>query len=97
MLENLKQWTFDRQTVLSLNRGQPGVYALFRPNLWVYVGQSEDIRERLLDHLNGDNPCITQNRPTKFVAEVIHSAAERDRREKELILRLQPVCNRRVG
>lgn len=88
---------FNRREVLSLNPGQPGVYGIFRHDRWVYVGQSDDIRSRLMEHLNGDNTCIVRQQPTHFVTELVRNSAQRTVREKQLILELRPVCNRRVG
>ncbi|MGE5483449.1 MAG: hypothetical protein ACM3X4_00335 [Ignavibacteriales bacterium] len=84
---------FTQAGVSVLKPNQYGVYGLFKQGVWVYVGKG-DIRQRLLDHLNGDNPCITKNAPTHYVAEVTRNA---DTREKELIVELQPVCNLRIG
>jgi len=84
---------FTQDTVETLNKDQYGVYGLFKPDTWVYVGKG-DIRQRLLDHLNGDNPCIVREKPTHYVAEVIKNA---DDREKELIKELDPICNKKVG
>ena len=38
-----------------------------------------DIRQRLLDHINGDNPCITRNAPTHWVDEVTSNAEAREK------------------
>ena len=85
---------FTRQSVEALSPNQIGVYGLFRQGTWVYVG-SGDVRSRLLDHLNGDNPCITSGRPTHWVDEVVGS--DPVPREKALIAELNPACNRRLG
>lgn len=84
---------FIKAEVLLLNENQIGVYGLFRQGQWVYVGKG-DIRQRLLDHLNGDNLCINKQKPTHWVAEL---ASNPDQREKQLITELDPVCNQRVG
>ena len=84
---------FTRPDVESLNPNQMGCYGLFRTNQWVYVGKG-DIRQRLLDHLNGDNPCITRNAPTHWVDVVTN---DYDNEEKRLILELRPICNQKVG
>lgn len=71
-----------------------GVYGLsINQDGWVYVGKG-DIRQRLLDHLNGDNPCITRNGPTHWVDWV---TGNMDAIEKALILELKPSCNKKVG
>jgi len=85
---------FTRANVEAITPGQFGCYGLFvNGGGWVYVGKG-DIRKRLLDHLNGDNPCITRNRPTHWVDIV---ASNMDALEKALILELQPSCNKKVG
>lgn len=85
--------TFNRINALNLKEDQYGVYGLYRADAWVYVGKG-DIRQRLLDHLAGDNFCIQRQKPTHWVDEVTENA---DAREKELIAELDPICNRRVG
>ncbi len=85
---------FSRANVEAITPGQFGCYGLFiNGGGWVYVGKG-DIRKRLLDHLNSDNPCITRNRPTHWVDIVTSSM---DAPEKALILELQPSCNKKVG
>ena len=84
---------FTEEEVSELKTGLIAVYGLFKSNTWVYVGRG-DIRQRLLDHLGGDNACINHENPTHWIAEVTSDA---DRREKELILELSPICNQRVG
>ncbi len=83
---------FNRAQIEALDGNQYGVYGLHHTR-WVYVGKG-DIRQRLLDHLNGDNPCISIMKPTHFVAEVTTNA---DKREKELIREFTPTCNQRIG
>lgn len=85
---------FLKAEVESLTPNQIGVYGILRQGAWVYVGKG-DIRERLLAHLNGDNPCILRERPTHWVTEV--TWGDPSEREKQLILELQPVCNKKVG
>jgi len=85
---------FTRRHVEALHPNQVGVYGLFVAGSWVYIGKG-DIRQRLLDHLNGDNPCIIRLQPTHWVAEVI--AGDPSARERQLIAELQPPCNHRVG
>jgi len=84
---------FTRAGIEAINPNQIGVYGLFKPKVWVYIGRG-DIRDRLLKHLNGDNPCITREAPTSWIAEVTSNDVQR---ERELIAELNSVCNRRVG
>lgn len=84
--------SFTRSGIEALKPNQYGVYGIFNQSQWIYIGKG-DIRQRLLDHLNGDNPRILQFRPTGFVAEVIQNA---DAREKELCRELNPVANQQL-
>lgn len=83
-----------RQQALMLSPGQFGVYGLFKSGVWVYVGRG-DIRQRLLDHINGDNPMIATQRPTHWVSEVIRGDAAA--RERTLIRELNPASNQKIG
>lgn len=84
---------FNKVGIEWLKPGQFGCYGVFRQGAWIYVGRG-DIRARLLSHLNGDNPRITRESPTHFVAVV---TSDEENRERELILELNPIANRRVG
>jgi hypothetical protein len=84
---------FTREGIEWLGSNQYGVYGIFRAGAWIYVGKG-DIRARLLDHLNGDNPRITKENPTHYVTVVTANA---DKTEKELIIELNPIANRKVG
>lgn len=84
---------FTRANIEAINPNQNGCYGLYRQGVWIYVGKG-DIRARLLDHLNGGNPCITKEKPTHFVDVV---TADMDNTEKRLILELKPICNQKVG
>ena len=84
---------FNKQTVESLAPNQMGCYGLWKAGAWVYIGKG-DIRQRLLAHLNGDNPCIVRERPTYFYTVVTR---DYDAEEKRLILEFRPLCNEKVG
>ena len=84
---------FTRADIESLNQSQNGVYGIFSNGVCIYVGRG-DIRARLLAHLNGENTCISGQRPTQWTGEV---RADDVAREKELIVELAPRCNQKVG
>ena len=86
---------FSRASIEAILEGTMGCYGLFRPDAWVYVGKG-DIRDRLLAHLDGDNPCITREAPTHFVT-VVCGQQQIDEAEKALIRECSPLCNQRVG
>jgi len=83
---------FRRDSIESLTPNQHGVYGIRNADGWIYIGRG-DIRERLLDHLDGigENGEIRRQRPTRFVTEITENDAVR---EAELIAELDPVCNR---
>ena len=87
------QRPYTRANIENIVPDQMGVYGILTNETWVYVG-SGDIRARMLDHVNGDNDCITKKNPTHWVAEL---AADYISREKELIVELNPECNKQVG
>ncbi len=84
---------FNRTNIEGVTPKLHGVYGLFRSGTWIYIGKG-DIRQRLLDHLNGDNPRILNEQPTHWVDEV---NSNMDERERQLILEFVPICNQRVG
>lgn len=84
---------FTKAGIEWLAPNQNGVYGIFRNDAWIYVGRG-DLRNRLLSHLNGDNPRITRERPTHFVTLVTTADVAA---EKQLILELDPIANRQVG
>jgi len=84
---------FTKANIEALNPGQIGCYGLFRQGTWIYVGRG-DIRNNLLAHFNGDNPCITREKPTNWVDVVTNDDINL---EKRLILELNPICNKKVG
>jgi hypothetical protein len=86
---------YTKQNVEALHPDQFGVYGIFRQGCWIYVGKG-DIRKRLLDHLNGDKPCILAAQPTHWVDEVCTDPIMSNR-EKQLILESQPLCNQKIG
>ena len=87
-------FTFNRSTVMASGPSTAGVYALWRDDRWIYIGQSANIFERLLEHLSATDDCITRERPSGFGFELIADARGREAREGELIRELSPVCNR---
>ena len=84
---------FIRANIEAITAGQMGCYGLYKTGEWIYVGEG-DIRQRLLDHLNGDNTCITDAGPTHYVIEV---TANHKAREIVLIAELKPLCNKKLG
>jgi hypothetical protein len=86
-------FAFNARTVMASGPRTSGVYALWRNERWIYIGQSANIYERLLEHLGGDEDCVARERPTGFGFELIADAAGRLTRQGELVRELAPVCN----
>ena len=89
---------YTKQEAQSIKPGQRGVYGLIQVEkddwAWIYIGRADNIRERLLEHLNEDDPCLGSYSPTHFVTAITQDNV---RREKELTLEYDPECNKQVG
>lgn len=83
-------FTFNAAAIQANAPAVSGVYALYNDG-WVYVGESQDIRNRLLEHLR--DARIMSFRPTGFCFE-LQSAAVRVARQDALIAQLRPAANR---
>jgi hypothetical protein len=81
---------FERQSVLLNAPETSGVYGLYSV-LWIYIGEAENIRLRLLEHLDGDNHCINHYRPSGFAFELA-GLEQRIRRRLQLAEALEPLC-----
>ncbi len=87
---------FDYETILASAPAKSGDYAIYNRSGWIYFGESCDIRARVLEHLDGDNSCITQNAPTGFQYELVAGQAQRVTRQNQLIVALRPICNQKL-
>ena len=81
---------YTREGILPINPNQHGVYVIFRGDDAVYVG-SGDIREQMLAHVEGDNPCIGRNAPDEWTAAVV--PGDTTSLEEQLIREYRPTCN----
>lgn len=85
------RYLFQRECVLKNAPESSGVYGLFNA-FWIYIGEADNLRARLLEHLAGDDPCIVRFQPSGFAFELA-SPIDRRRRHEHLIKELQPLCN----
>ncbi len=85
------KFLFQRESILQNAPESPGVYGLYN-SFWIYIGEAENLRARLLQHLGGDDPCIVHYRPSGFAYELM-APGELRRRHEHLIKELQPLCN----
>jgi hypothetical protein len=72
---------------------QSRVYAIFGPQGCIYVGSSDNIRASLLTHYSDQKSCVIRNAPTGFQFSLVPSSL-RIFQQNQLILALQPICNR---
>jgi len=87
---------FSRESILTLLPGQTGCYGIFNASGGaLYVGRSNDIRDRLLGHVG--EPLLTVL-GVSLLTEVGHwPQYDSYGRERTLILEYRPWLNQRVG
>ncbi len=80
---------FSAKNIENVKEG-PGVYKFFNPrDSLTYVGNTNNLRERLQQHLNeGDIPNVR-----KFEVKHTESTREAEKIEKNIIQRSKPVHN----
>jgi predicted GIY-YIG superfamily endonuclease len=88
---------YDRMTITAIVPKAPGVYILWRPDRWIYVGECLDLYSRLIAHADGDDDWITREAPQGFGFELITAADQRAARRKALIRELAPACTPQRG
>lgn len=88
-----KMRPYTRENIETLKPDQNGVYSIFHDDKAVYIG-SGDIRERMLAHIDGDNPCIIENTPDQWTAFLV--SGDPTGREGELIQEYEPICNKQI-
>ena len=84
---------YTKAYIVTLGHNHNGVYGIFKDSTALYIGTG-DIRERMVAHVNGDNPCITRNVPTHWTAELL--SGDPKPREDVLIREYVPICNQTV-
>ncbi len=86
-------FAFNAQTVMSSGPRTAVIYALWRGERWIYIGESSNISEQLLELLKGTDETIARERPSGFGFELIAEPSQREARKNALIRELAPVCN----
>ncbi|MGH9647485.1 MAG: hypothetical protein ACRD4E_11795, partial [Bryobacteraceae bacterium] len=71
----------------------PGIYGISNAREWLYIGETDNIRGSLLNHLHEINTKLMKREPTGFVFEVC-DAARRAGRQERLLNEYGPACNR---
>jgi excinuclease UvrABC nuclease subunit len=86
--------SFTANSILKNAPSCSGVYALSNPQEYVFIGEADDIRARLLQHLTETGTALTARNPTGFTFEIC-SPADRCSRQAELVREFAPYCNSR--
>ena len=60
----------------------------------VYVGQTNNLKERMADHRGNSKHCLHRHSPKWVVVEVIEDDTRRIRGERQLINHFDPPCNK---
>jgi excinuclease UvrABC nuclease subunit len=74
----------------------PGVYGISNAREWIYIGESDNIRLTLLEHLRDVYTSAMKRQPTGFVYEVCEGI-RRSVRQDRLIHEYEPTCNRNAA
>jgi predicted GIY-YIG superfamily endonuclease len=61
----------------------------------IYIGQTDNLQERMADHRTNRRHCLHRHSPSWVVVEVISDEASRRDREHQLIDYFDPPCNKR--
>jgi hypothetical protein len=86
-------------TVASIEKNAPsasGLYGLSNARKWIYVGECDNVKAKLLELLRETDTSLAAQRPTGFTYELCASGG-RIGRQNQLVLELEPVCNRMSG
>ena len=70
--------------------GASGVYTVSGSHRWVYVGETDDIRQSLFGHLNDASAPMDRFGPLSFSFQTV-PASDRVSRQKALVAELKPV------
>jgi len=70
-----------------------GVYGISNSREWIYIGETDNIQNALLIHLQSLKTPLLKREPTGFVFEVC-DPAHRSSRQDRLVIEYGPACNR---
>jgi GIY-YIG catalytic domain-containing protein len=85
-----KSHSFTQISIFLKAPAKPGVYALYTSTRCIYVGETENLRETLYDHLKGASPWITVWDPSNFSFQLWADDTSRIERKNQLVMELQP-------
>ena len=93
--EHSGTYAFGYRAVQDKVPNMSGVYTIFTSQRWLYVGESEDVKQSLFRHLNDPSACLARRGPLSFSFEVV-PAAERVGRQRARVAALAPTCQHGV-
>jgi excinuclease UvrABC nuclease subunit len=91
-----KEFVWSRASIIANAPNSSGVYVIWNKDRWIYVGETNDLQRRLLEHFDTAGTCILRNMPGGFGVELVSSQA-RVQRQNVLIGQLRPACNQMLG
>ena len=86
-------YAFGYRAVQDKAPNMSGVYTIYTSQRWLYVGESDDVKQSLFNHLTEPSACMTRRGPLSFSFELV-PPAERVRRQQALVAALEPTCQR---
>jgi excinuclease UvrABC nuclease subunit len=90
------RWSWQMSVILIHVPSLPGVYALWRDETCLYVGETQDLLSRLVLHCQRVNQALADEQPTWFWFEAC-PGMNRTARRTALISRLKPSLNSGVS
>jgi hypothetical protein len=88
-------YKLQRDSILLNAPEESGIYGLFSA-LWIFVGEADNIRAQLLEHLSEDDPSMRRYQPSGFAFEVV-SPKERHQRMGLALRETDPLLQHRCG
>lgn len=74
-----------------------GVYGIANRREWIYIGETDNIQQRLLEHASESSDSdLLSHAPSGFAYEICGASARAGRQDR-LIQQYEPVCNRQPG
>lgn len=83
-------------TAISIRKNAPecsGVYGLSNGREWIFIGEGNNIRTCLMEHLQETGTLLKTRMPTGFTFEEC-PASDRAKRHDLLVRQFEPFCNR---
>jgi hypothetical protein len=89
--DNNDTYAFGYRAVQDKAPNMSGVYTIYTSRRWLYVGESEDVKQSLFKHLSEPSACMARRGPLSFSFELV-PPAERVGRQQALVEALGPTC-----